>query len=189
MFRRAMEYLGLGPDDAYDDYDASAGPTRPTRRERPDLDRRTPRRRDVYEPDYDDMEDEIDEDYDHEPEPPRRVTRAPRGDSPARARMGRDDSGVVVRPTAGQAPTVRTLPSANAEPLVFTPQRYEEVREIADAIKSGRPVRMDIGTADSTTAHRLIDFVSGLVYAIDGSVDKVAPGVFLVRPHGARARR
>jgi len=180
MFRRAMDYLGLGPDDAYEDYDASAGPARPAR------DRRPTRRHDQPVYDDEDMEDDIEDDY--EPEP-RRTTRPPRTDSPARARMGRDDSGVVVRQTTGQAPTVRTLPSSNAEPLLFTPQRYEEVREIADAIKSGRTVKMDIGTTDSTTAHRLIDFVSGLVYAIDGGVDKVAPGVFLVRPHGARARR
>lgn len=185
MFRRAMEYLGLGPDDAYDDFDASAAPVRPRNVRTPNSRRR------VVEDDYEDedyVEGNDEGEYDYEP--PRRSARPPRADSSARARMGRDDSGVVVRPSSGQSPTVRTLPTASAgEPMLFTPQRYDEVREIADVLKSGRSVKMDISTADSTTAHRLIDFVSGLVYAVDGGVDKVAPGVFLVRPHGGRVRR
>ena len=53
MFRRAMDYLGLGPDDAYDDYDASVAVERPLPRRRPE-----PRGRMVrQEEEYDDEED------------------------------------------------------------------------------------------------------------------------------------
>ena len=53
MFRRAMDYLGLGPDDAYDDYDASVAVERPLPRRRPE-----PRGRMIrQEEEYDDYEE------------------------------------------------------------------------------------------------------------------------------------
>lgn len=171
MFRRAMDYLGLGPDDAYDDYDASVAVERP-RRTRP-----APSRVVRQEPqdDYDDYDDQ--DDYYEEPVVQRR------------APIQRDDSSVHVRPTSRQSATVKPLAATSAEPTSIRPVRYDEAKDIADLIKSGRPVLMDIGSADEPVARRLIDFVSGLIYGVDGTMEKVSPGVFLIKPRGVRVVR
>jgi cell division inhibitor SepF len=174
MFRRAMDYLGLGPDDAYDDYDASVAVERP-RRTRP-APARPARVEPRYEDDYEDGYDEQDEYY----EEPVVQRRAP---------IQRDDSSVHVRPTSRQSSTVKPLAATTAEPVSIRPLRYDEAKDIADMIKAGRPVLMDIGSADEPVARRLIDFVSGLIYGVDGTMEKVAPGVFLIKPRGVRVVR
>lgn len=174
MFRRAMDYLGLGPDDVYDDYDASVARERPERRE-PST-RQLRDRRHVVEPD-DGYEDDNYEDE--------------RAVSPRRTVGVRDDSSVHVRPVGGnrQAPTVRPLPVNVAEPVTIRPTRFDQAKEIADHYRDGQPVIMNLGSADADTARRLLDFVSGLVYVSSGVLEKVAAGVFLIKPQGARVAR
>jgi len=69
------------------------------------------------------------------------------------------------------------------------PVRFEEAKDIGDLIKAGQAVKMDIGSADEDTARRLIDFASGLVYASEGSIDRIAAGVFVLRPRASRTIR
>lgn len=162
-----MDYLGLGPDDAYDDYDASVAVERP--RSRPG---RVSRPAAVDEFEYEE------EEYDDYEEPVRQPRRP----------VGRDDSSVTVRPSNRPGSNVKSL-GATMEPTTIRPERYNEAREIADLVKSGQPVLMDIGSAEEPTARRLLDFVSGLVYGSEGSLEKVAPGVFLIKPRGVRVTR
>ncbi len=180
-----MDYLGLGPDDAYDDYDASVAVERPAR-ERTARERmvrepmgREPIRRTRPEPEpvYDDQDEYGDyAEYEDPSLPMRRPSR-------------RDDSSVSVRPSGRQSTTVKPLVATSMEPVTVRPIKYDEARDIADLVKSGRPVLMDIGTAEEPTARRLIDFVSGLVYGLEGTLEKVSPGVFLVKPRGVRVAR
>jgi len=174
MFRRAMDYLGLGPDDAYDDYDASVAVERP---------RREPIRRSRPEPVYEAADEygdfEQQGDYDDYEEPVAPIRRSSR----------RDDSSVTVRPSGRTNTTVKPLAATSVEAVTIRPIKYDEARDIADLVKSGRPVLMDIGTAEEQTARRLIDFVSGLVYGLEGTLEKVSPGVFLIKPRGVRVAR
>jgi cell division inhibitor SepF len=66
------------------------------------------------------------------------------------------------------------------------PTRYDDAKEIADRVKAGVPVLMNISAADEIIARRLIDFASGLIYGVEGSMEKVSPGVFLIKPPGVR---
>lgn len=178
MFRRAMDYLGLGPDDVYDDYDASVARERPARRE--PAPRQVRDRRRVIEPVDDYEDDDYEDEYINErPAPPRRT--AP----------SRDDSSVRIRSVNGnrQSPTVRPLPVNVAEPVTIRPTRFDQAKEIADHYREGQPVIMNLGSADSDTARRLLDFASGLVYVTAGVLEKVAAGVFLIKPQGARDNR
>jgi cell division inhibitor SepF len=84
---------------------------------------------------------------------------------------------------------VKPLAATSAEPTSIRPVRYDEAKDIADLIKAGRPVLMDIGSAEESVARRLIDFVSGLIYGVDGTMEKVSPGVFLIKPRGVRVVR
>lgn len=178
MFRRAMDYLGLGPDDVYDDYDASVARERPMRREPPI--RQVRDRRRIVEPNDDYEDDDYEDDYVNERHAPSR-----------RAVAVRDDSSVHVRPAGGnrQTPTVRPLPVNVAEPVTIRPTRFDQAKEIADHYREGQPVIMNLGSADADTARRLLDFASGLVYVTAGALEKVAAGVFLIKPQGARVNR
>jgi len=178
MFRRAMDYLGLGPDDAYDDYDASVAVERPAARAaRGGGAVRRPQARQIA----DDYEDEIDDDYEEAP----RVR-----PTTVRAQPQRDDSSVQLRPSGSSTGgTVRKLTQTTAEPVAIRPTRYDQAKDIADLLRSGQPVAMNIGAADSEIARRLIDFASGVTYGIEGKMEKIAPGVFLLTPRGTRVIR
>jgi cell division inhibitor SepF len=178
MFRRAMDYLGLGPDDAYDDYDASIAVERPAARAaRGGGAVRRPQARQIA----DDYEDEIDDDYEEAP----RVR-----PTTVRAQPQRDDSSVQLRPSGSSTGgTVRKLTQTTAEPVAIRPTRYDQAKDIADLLRSGQPVAMNIGAADSEIARRLIDFASGVTYGIEGKMEKIAPGVFLLTPRGTRVIR
>lgn len=181
MFRRAMDYLGLGPDDAYDDYDASIAVERPLPRRRPEPRGRMARQEEEYD-DYEEYEDDMAD---------QRAPRAPRGVN-TRAPQQRDDSSVQVRPSAsGQRaqPTVRPLSANSAQPVEVRPTRYDQAKEVADLFKSGNSVLLNIGSADSEVARRLLDFTSGLIYGMQGTMEKVSPGVFLIKPFGASSPR
>ncbi len=173
-----MDYLGLGPDDVYDDYDASIARERPARRE--PLSRQPRDRRRIVEPNDEFEDDDYDDNYVNE-----------RAAPPRRAAAPRDDSSVHVRSAGGnrQTPTVRPLPVNVAEPVTIRPTRFDQAKEIADHYRDGQPVIMNLGSADADTARRLLDFVSGLVYVTAGVLEKVAAGVFLIKPPGARVSR
>lgn len=177
-----MDYLGLGPDDAYDDYDASIATERPAARgQRGAAAVRRPQSQQMA----DEYEDEIDDEYEVNPR-----SRASARPSSARAQPQRDDSSVQMRPSgASTGGTVRKLTQTTAEPIAIRPTRYDQAKEIADLLRSGQPVAMNIGAADSEIARRLIDFASGMTYGIEGKMEKIAPGVFLLTPRGTRVVR
>lgn len=75
------------------------------------------------------------------------------------------------------------------EPTTVRPRRFDQAQEVADRFKEGNPVIMNLEGADREVARRLIDFASGLCYGLDGSMEKVANGVYLLKPVAARASR
>jgi len=168
-----MDYLGLGADDAYGDYDASVEMERPQRQPRPgypnEPSSRLPRQR--FEPEYDDGGDAIPQDT-------------------GGYRRGPDDSGLQLRPVGSprQRSTVRPLAASGAEPTTVRPQRFEQAKEIADRFKEGQPVIMNLESADKEVVRRLIDFASGLCYAMNGSMERVATNVFLLKPPASRSQ-
>jgi cell division inhibitor SepF len=179
LWKRTMDYLGLGPDDAYDDYDYD------------DYDEPAPRGRRPSEP---------------EPRPgrgahrdetggegvvrtlPSRPTFPSRDFDPSQARRAaerdRDESSTVsLRPSRTTA-----RPGGN-EPTTVRPRRFDQAQEVADRFKEGLPVIMNLEGADREVARRLIDFASGLCYGLDGSMEKVANGVYLLKPAASRGSR
>lgn len=202
--RRAMEYLGLGGEDPYDDYPQGGGRPgmRPAAGGR-DRYGRGRRYEDDYLDDPDQEYDEFDEGYDEFDEgydEPRSRPRGGAGRMPARPGAPRsaaqgvrsprsNDSGVHVQPIPRGPGSGRGPAAPSGEVVSVHPVQYEEAKEIGDLLKSGKAVKMDIGRADEDTARRLIDFASGLVYATEGSIDRVAAGVFVLRPRATRTVR
>jgi cell division inhibitor SepF len=88
----------------------------------------------------------------------------------------RKRSGLVSLPGAqrGQGGGVRVV--------VMHPRSLEDGQSIADQIKGRRPVIVNLDLADERSGQRLLNFLSGVVYALDGSLRKVGDGIFLATP-------
>ncbi len=83
------------------------------------------------------------------------------------------DHPTVVRPIApDKAPRVH----------VMAPARFADAQEIGDRLKDDQPVIVNLQVIDRDLARRMIDFCSGLAYALGGSMEKVADQVFLLTP-------
>ena len=68
--------------------------------------------------------------------------------------------------------------------VVFQPQTYDDTQTIIDNLKSGKPVIVNLETLNPDIAQRVLDFIGGAIYALDGSVRKVSKGIFLLAPEG-----
>ena len=62
------------------------------------------------------------------------------------------------------------------------PRSFNDAQQIADRFKDSIPVILNLQNADTELSKRLIDFASGLTYALDGSMQRVADKVFLLTP-------
>lgn len=73
-----------------------------------------------------------------------------------------------------------SLPTPKASTMMlFKAKAYEEVESIAQHIKQRRSVIVNFEEVDKETAQSMVDFLSGAVFALDGSVQKVSLGTFL----------
>ena len=62
------------------------------------------------------------------------------------------------------------------------PRSFNDAQQIADRFKDSVPVILNLQNADTELSKRLIDFASGLTYALDGGMQRVADKVFLLTP-------
>jgi cell division inhibitor SepF len=179
IWKRTMDFLGLGPDEAYDDYDAPAEPERPRSRQREPEPRRD--QRSAYPDEYDSSVRTL-------PSRPSFPTREP--DLTGRRPMPpADDSAVQPRPVNQQRSTHRQSGSSvsTVDPYTVRPRRFDSAQEVADKFKEGQAVIMNLEGADREVSRRLIDFASGLCYGLNGSMEKVASGVYLLKPVSSRS--
>lgn len=71
---------------------------------------------------------------------------------------------------------------APAKVHLVVPRSFNDAKQIADRFKAQVPVILNLQGADTDLSKRLIDFASGLTYALDGSMQRVADRVFLLTP-------
>ena len=67
--------------------------------------------------------------------------------------------------------------------VVMEPNSFEEAQNIADQLKSRRPVIVNLENAEKMLAKRIVDFISGTTYALNGNMQKVGNGIFLFVPN------
>ena len=82
----------------------------------------------------------------------------------------------------GTTGSVRTIPITSAKPHVIAPRTFNDAQQLADRFKADQPVIVNLQTANRDLARRIIDFVSGLCYALGGKMEKVADHVYLLAP-------
>ena len=67
--------------------------------------------------------------------------------------------------------------------VLVKPERFENASEIADHLRDKRTVVLNLEQTDKTIARRLIDFLSGVAYANEGTIKKVALSTYIITPY------
>ena len=67
--------------------------------------------------------------------------------------------------------------------VVMQLQNFDDAKDIADHIKNKKPVVINLENLEKDVARRVVDFLSGVVYGVDGNIQKVASGIFLLAPY------
>jgi cell division inhibitor SepF len=154
VWNRTLVYFGIAEEDDWEDEDGylSEGELERSYGERPNVRRLAPRRRGR---EFDDWTD---------PEP-----------------AGERTAVLRPRPRAVQAvPT--PLPNAAVQVHLVVPRSFNDAQQIADKFKDSIPVILNLQSSDQELSKRLIDFASGLTYALNGGMQRVADKVFLLTP-------
>ncbi len=89
----------------------------------------------------------------------------------------RPAAGAVVRPITKAKAT-----SGSGKVHVVAPSQFRDAQEIGDIVKQGSPAIVNLQGSERDLSRRMIDFCSGLTYALDGQMEKVADQVFLLTP-------
>ena len=82
---------------------------------------------------------------------------------------------------------VAPQPAVNAGALkmkVVRPSNIEDATEIADSLKAGQTVVLILDNVDDETAKRMIDYIAGVIYAINGKIERPSDRTFLLTPKG-----
>jgi cell division inhibitor SepF len=162
MLRKVAEYLGLAPDEEYEDYDEypeRAPAPAPTRTGHVVHPPNTPRSPVTAMPVRQQQNDDD-------------IT----GVAPVRTLPVADSGIVVTRPA--NAPRTPVY----AKPVTVSPAGFGDAQEIADKFMANQPVIMNLEGLERDLSRRLIDFASGLCYGLAGTMKKVANQVFLLTP-------
>jgi cell division inhibitor SepF len=196
FLKKAQVYLGLGPDDEYEDYDEPEVPSGRDPRESREVrdlggggsSRTAAAVRPAPAP----------------PGPARtgtarslsssRPREAPRPPPAPPESVGVDPGaeGSVVRTLPPKERTVESAPpppktktarpKGNARPVVVSPTSFHSAQEVADKFKASQPVIVNLQGVEKDLARRLLDFCSGICYALSGHMERVATRVYLLTP-------
>jgi cell division inhibitor SepF len=155
-WHRTLVYFGLAEDEEYEDDELDAPldpePVQDSYRERPNVRRLNASRR--RRDDFDDI--------------------------------FADDAPAERRPTTALRPVARGTASGrnggDVRVHFVAPRSFNDVQDVADKFKQSIPVILNLQGTDTDLSKRLIDFSSGLTYALDGGMDRIADKVFLLTP-------
>src|ERR1700751_981880 len=159
LWSRTLVYFGIAEEDDefYDDeegYSQAEESLEQSYRDRPNVRRLTPRRRSS---EYDDWTES-------QADP---------------SSSGRSAPAAPPRPSR----QLEAVPNPNAVRVhLVLPRSFNDAQQIADRFKQSIPVILNLQSADSELSKRLIDFASGLTYALNGGMQRVADKVFLLTP-------
>jgi len=152
----ALVYFGLA-EEYHDDYEEEPAPEAEIEdryRERPNV-RRLRRRRDEFDDIFPDDEG---------------------GDAgQGGGRGGRGRATTMLKPVAARG-------NGDVRVHLVVPKSFNDAQQIADKFKDSIPVILNLQNADTDLSKRLIDFASGLTYALDGGMQRIADKVFMLTP-------
>lgn len=161
VFDKFMGFMKIDSDDDYDDFyddyddDGYYDDDYEEKQQRPIFGRKSGKAKD----DYDDFEAETD-------------SRASSSTKNNKVTPMRQPAAVASRRSSG----------ANMEVCVVKPTSVDDSREITETLLNGRTVILNLEGMDLEVAQRIIDFISGAAFAINGNLQKISNYIFLVTP-------
>jgi cell division inhibitor SepF len=175
-WHRALVYFGLAEERAYVDEYAEE------RQEHEQRERQRARER----PAAPEPEAEMEEQYRERPNVRRLAPRRPRRDD-------FDDIFPDDEPRSSRRPTTVLRPVERAprnggdvRVHLVIPKSFNDAQQVADKFKQSIPVVLNLQGTDTELAKRLIDFASGLTYAMDGGMQRIASKVFMLTPRNVQ---
>ena len=141
---------------------------------------------------YAEDEDDFDDDFDLDDRPrASRASTAPRTASRASATYDEvlDDLGTsrssapVSRRSATDSKVVNISAQTQMQVVLVKPDRFDNVSEIADHLRSKHAVVLNLEATNKDIARRLVDFLSGCAYALDGKIKKIAISTYIITPY------
>ena len=160
VWNKTLVYFGIAEEEEWDeDGYLTDEELRAAYAERPNVRRLAPRRRSQEFDDWTDPEPATARTSVLRPSPERRQTAEPR-----------------------RLRGVESLASPNVKVHLILPRSFNDAQQIADRFKDGVPVILNLQGSDQDLSKRLIDFASGLTYALDGGMQRIADKVFLLTP-------
>ena len=154
-WHRTLVYFGLADDDEYEEEYESYPEPQPE----PDVESTYRERQGVRRLTARRRRDEIDDIFADDSSSERRTT--------------------ALRPVGGRGNGLRR----DVRVHFVAPKNFNDVQDVADKFKESIPVILNLQATDTELSKRLIDFSSGLTYALDGGMQRIADKVFLLTPH------
>lgn len=93
-----------------------------------------------------------------------------------------NDTPETVIPYNRKPKIVNIHTQAQVKVLIVKPERFEQTQNICNELKSKKPVIIDLQMMDKTDAQRMIDFLSGATYALNGEIKKISNHIFFIAP-------
>ena len=130
-------------------------------------------------------EDEMDDDYDEEEEvyededEPEEAAPPPSREEPRR----REREPMAEPPRRNAGKVVNIHATTQLQVVLVKPEKYENASEIADHLRDKRTVVLNLERTEKEVARRLLDFLSGVAYAQEGKIKKVALQTYIVTPY------
>jgi len=182
IFGKVFDFIGLPEsnlDEEYDYDDYNDGYEDDYADDYDDYDDRG--RGDFYDDDYDDYEDDYYE---------------PQTKKPAKSQSGlgskvrtigkkRDREAAAPQPAQNNFDNVRGISGASngkMKMVVYQPMTYDDTQSIIDNLKNRKPIIVNLENLEIDIAQRVLDFMSGAVYALNGNIHKVTKGIFILVP-------
>jgi cell division inhibitor SepF len=159
VFRKAMVYLGLVDDEEYYGDDAE------------------------YYGDDESYEEERPAPARNQASSSRAASTATATDtSPVRVIRAKRDEPAAPPAQPARTSSIKAIPMPASRVHVLEPKGFNDAQDVGDKLKAGQPVILNLQGVDRDLQRRLIDFSSGLAYALNGTMSKAADQVFLLTP-------
>ena len=133
-------------------------------------------------------EEEDDDFYDDEPELDQEPAPAAAAPAPSASRRSAFTAPEPAQSTVGSgrrggpAKVVNLNNNAAMQVILVKPDRFDTVSEIADHLRDKKSIVLNLESTNKDVARRLVDFLSGVAYALDGKIKKVAISTYIITP-------
>ena len=140
---------------------------------------------------YAEDDDDFDDDFDLDERPrasrastaPRQAPRFNAYDDVMDSLNTNTDTNTAASRRAGDSKVVNIHTTTQMQVVLVKPDRFDNVSDIAEHLRSKHAVVLNLEATNKDIARRLVDFLSGCAYALDGKIKKIAISTYIITPY------